>query len=50
MREVTTNKRLLHPEENHCMKASWMQNITKISIYIIMNLKNIQEKIALQLF
>ena len=29
-REVTKGKRLLHVEEIHFMKASWMQNVTAI--------------------
>ena len=28
--ELTKSKRLLHPEEIHYMKASWMQNVNEI--------------------
>ena len=32
-REVIQIKELLHPEEIHYMKASWMQNVTEIHTF-----------------
>ena len=32
-REVIKSNRLLHPEEIHFMKASWMKNVTEICTF-----------------
>ena len=32
-RQLTKSKRLVHPEESHNMKASWMQNVTEICTF-----------------